>query len=213
MAEVQTTKTMKETAYEAIKEGIVSGEWAGGTFLSEKYLSELLQMSKTPIRSALDRLEMIGLVKHSPKQGVIVQEISLKKILEIYELRLALETFAARQMTGKLDDAFFSHMDVNLEQQAEAVKQEDVALYVRLDRQFHEMIVSGLGNDEFTEAMSRIQDKFLIAVRTTFVKNKKRLWGSLEEHIRIREALAAKDTGLTERLIAGHIEFVKTVLL
>ncbi|GGD69786.1 GntR family transcriptional regulator [Paenibacillus nasutitermitis] len=213
MADIQTTKTMKDTAYEAIKEGIVSGEWSGGTFLSEKYLSELLQMSKTPIRSALDRLEMIGLVKLSPKQGVIVQEISLKKILEIYELRLALETFAAKQMTGKLDDTFFMLMDRNLEQQAEAVKQEDVGLYVRLDREFHEMIVRGLGNDEFTEAMSRIQDKFLIAVRTTFVKNKKRLWGSLEEHIRIREALTARDVVRTEQLIAAHIEFVKTVLL
>ncbi|MBP1988433.1 GntR family transcriptional regulator [Paenibacillus eucommiae] len=213
MGDVQSTKTLKETAYEVIKERIVNGEWSGGTFLSEKALSELLEMSKTPIRSALDRLEMMGLVKLSPKQGVIVQEISLKKILEIYELRLALETFAVRQLTGKLDALFFSRLDANLEAQAAAVQAEDVIKYVHLDRQFHEMIVDSLDNSEFAEAMSRIQDKFIIAVRTTFIKNKKRLWGSLEEHRSIRDALAGNDPLVTEQLIAKHIEFVKMILL
>src|SRR5690242_8654838 len=97
MTAIFREKTLKDIAYDQIKQRIVSGEWTGGTFLTEKFLSDLLQMSKTPIRSALDRLEMNGLVKLSPKQGIIVQEVSLKKVLEIYELRLSLETFAARQ--------------------------------------------------------------------------------------------------------------------
>jgi len=206
-------RTLKEKAAETIRERIVSGEWPGGTFLSEKFLSELLQMSKTPIRSALDRLEMMGLVKQSPNQGVIVQEISLKKILEIYELRLSLETFAARRLTGKMDRAFFDGLDENIARQEEMIREDDVNAYVRLDREFHERIVAGLDNEEYTEAMARIQDKFLMAVRTTFVKNKERLWGSIGEHRQIREALAGNDPAATERLVAGHIEFVKTVML
>ncbi|GAA3399608.1 GntR family transcriptional regulator [Paenibacillus hodogayensis] len=213
MLNLPVSKTMKEQAYEVIKANIVNGVWSGGTFLTEKSLSDLLHMSKTPIRSALDRLEMMGLVKLSPNQGVIVQEISLKKILEIYELRLALETFAARQLTGRLDAAFFERLDDILQRQAGAIEEENIADYVELDRQFHERIVAGLDNEEYTEAMSRLQDKFLIAVRTTFVKNKQRLWGSYEEHLRIRHALAGQDGGLTEELLAKHIEFVKTIML
>ncbi|WP_308637959.1 GntR family transcriptional regulator [Paenibacillus silvisoli] len=205
--------TMRDQAFEAIKRGIVSGEWPGGTFLSEKMLSELLGMSKTPIRSALDRLEMMGLVKLAPKQGVTVQEVSLKKILEIYELRMSLETFAVRRLTGQMDAAFFAGLDANLALQAEAIGREDIIRYVELDRQFHAMIIAGLDNEEYTEVMSRIQDKFLLVVRTTFDRNKQRLAGSIEEHWQIRHALAGADPELTVRLTQRHIEYVKKIML
>ncbi|MFD0715006.1 GntR family transcriptional regulator [Paenibacillus sp. GCM10027626] len=208
----QAYKTLKEKAVETIRENIVSGRWPGGMFISEKMLKELLQMSNTPIRAALDRLEVMGLVKQSPKQGVIVQEISLKKIFEIYELRLSLETFAARKLTGRMDELFFMELDENLHQQEQAAAAVDIAAYVRLDRQFHERIVAGLDNEEYNEAMYRIQDKFLMAVRTTFNRNKARLPGSIEEHRQIRLALAGNDPQLTERLVAHHIEFVKSVM-
>lgn len=68
---------------------------------------------------------MIGLVKHTPNQGVIVQEMSLKKIMEIYELRLSLETFAAKHLIGKMDASFFRQLDDNLTLQEQCVKQED----------------------------------------------------------------------------------------
>lgn len=213
MQSIFREKTLKDKAYEQIKERIVSGEWTGGTFLTEKFLSDLLQMSKTPIRSALDRLEMNGLVKLSPKQGIIVQEVSLKKVFEIYELRLSLETFAARHLTGKLNKDHFDLFDINLKDQADAIRNDDIMRYVELDGKFHEMLISGLDNEEFNEVMTRIQDKFLMAVRVTFIKNKERLWGSLEEHQKIREALAGDDPEMTENLVARHIEYVKTIML
>jgi len=169
-------------------------------------------MSNTPIRSALDRLEIMGLVKQSPNQGVIVQEISLKKVFEIYELRLSLETFAGRKVTGRMDQDFFDGLDDNLQQQERAIEVEDIAAYVRLDREFHRQIVAGLDNEEYNEALSRIQDKFLMAVRTTFVRKKTRLQTSLEEHWQIRQALAGSDPLETERLLERHIEYVKTVM-
>ncbi|MFD2330500.1 GntR family transcriptional regulator [Cohnella sp. GCM10020058] len=209
----ETGTTLRDEAFRQIKERIVQGEWGGGTFLSERRLSETLQMSKTPIRSALDRLEMMGLVRLMPNQGFVVQEISLRKIMDIYELRLSLETFAVGRLTGNMDRAFFGRLDENLDKQAEAAEREDIVGYVELDRQFHEAIIAGLANEEYADAMSRIQDKFLMAVRTTFYKNKSRLWGSLAEHRKIRDALAGDDPSLTERLIRDHIEFVKQIML
>ncbi|MFC3803235.1 GntR family transcriptional regulator [Cohnella sp. GCM10012308] len=209
----ETGTTLRDEAFRQIKERIVQGEWGGGTFLSERRLSETLQMSKTPIRSALDRLEMMGLVKLMPNQGFVVQEISLRKIMDIYELRLSLETFAVGRLTGNMDRTFFGRLDENLDKQAEAAEREDIVGYVELDRQFHEAIIAGLANEEYADAMSRIQDKFLMAVRTTFYKNKSRLWGSLEEHREIRDALAGNDPSLSERLIREHIEFVKQIML
>jgi DNA-binding GntR family transcriptional regulator len=196
-----------------MKGNIVDGVWGGGTFLSEKWLCDQLRMSKTPVRSALDRLEMMGLVKLFPNQGVVVAEISLRKILEIYELRKALETYAAKKLTGKLDAAFFRRMDDNLRQQELAIDQYQVVEYVKLDAEFHSMIVAALDNEEYADAMMRMQDRFLMAVRTTFLKNRDRLRGSMEEHYSIREALAGSDPDRTERLIDAHIEYVKSVML
>jgi DNA-binding GntR family transcriptional regulator len=204
---------MREAAFNRIKQGIVSGEWEGGTFLSEKNLSELLQMSKTPIRSALDRLEAVGLIKLVPNQGFVVQEISLKKIMDLYELRLSLETFAANRLTGRMGGDFFEKLDANLEEQSHAVESEDIVSYVELDRQFHESIIWGLDNEEYAEAMSRIQDKFLLAVRTTFYRNKTRLWGSLNEHKQIRLALEGNNPGKTVELLTNHIQFVERIML
>jgi DNA-binding GntR family transcriptional regulator len=169
-------------------------------------------MSNTPIRSALDKLEMMGLVKQSPNQGAVVQEISLKQIFDIYELRLALETFAAKRLTGKLDVPFFRSLDDNLEQQERMVEARDIAGYVRLDREFHELIVAALDNELYTDALRRIQDPFLIAVRTTFMRNETRLLGSIAEHRQIRDALAGGDPEHTERLVVHHIEYVKMML-
>ena len=170
-------------------------------------------MSKTPIRSALDRLEAAGLVKLVANQGFVVQEISLKKIMEIYQLRLSLETFAVEQLTGKMDPAFFERIDDNLTRQQEAARAEDIVAYVELDRQFHETIVSGLANEEYSEAMTRIQDKFLMAVRTTFNKNRGRLLGSIREHRLIRDALAGGDPAATVELVRKHIVYVERIML
>lgn len=204
--------TLKETAYQYIRRNIVDGTWGGGTFLPEQLLCEQLNMSKTPIRSALDRLEMLGLVKHYPKQGVVVSEMSLQKIFQIYELRKALEVYAVKRLTGKLSEAFFERMDENISLQLALIKQDDIAGYVELDRQFHMMIITGLDNEEYSAAMTRIQDQFLLAVRTTFLKNLHRLVGSIEEHRQIRLALAGNDPELTERLMIEHIEYVQQVM-
>ncbi len=205
--------TLKETAYQYIRKCIVDGVWSGGTFLSEHSLCEQLGMSKTPIRSALDRLEMMGLVKLFPNQGAVVSEVSLKRILEIYELRLALETYAVRWLTGKLDHSFFVRMDNNISLQATSITNDDIPEYVRLDRQFHEMIIAGLDNEEYAAVMMRMQDQFLLAVRTTFMKNRQRLEGSIEEHRKIRAALAGNDPERSERLMIEHLEFVKRIML
>jgi DNA-binding GntR family transcriptional regulator len=209
----QAYKSLKEKAVETIRERIVGGVWPGGMFLSEKMLKELLQMSSTPIRSALDRLEMMGLVKQAPNQGAFVRDLSLKEILNVYELRLAMETFAARTLTGRMGRPFFDGLDANLAGQEQAIEADDIQLYVRLDREFHGSIVRGLDNEDYVEAMDRIQDKFLMAVRTTFEKNRDRLWGSIDEHRQIRHALAGRDPLLTEGLIGRHIEYVKTIML
>ena len=97
---------LKERAYTEIKQRILSGVLAPSTFLSERQMAGQLAMSKTPIRAALQRLEVEGLVTISPQQGIIVRDLSVHEIADLYEMRAALETYVARTLAGRLTVAW-----------------------------------------------------------------------------------------------------------
>ena len=80
---------LKERAYDEIKRLILTGELNPGTFLAERQLAARLGMSKTPVRSALERLESEGFISISPQQGAIIRDLSLDEIADQYEIRTA----------------------------------------------------------------------------------------------------------------------------
>ncbi len=93
---------LKERAYVEIKRGILSGKLAAGSFLAERQLAAQLGMSKTPVRSALERLESEGLLSISPQQGAIIRDLAVTEVADQYEIRMAIESFVVRALAGKL---------------------------------------------------------------------------------------------------------------
>ena len=87
--------TLPGGAYERLKNAIITGELGPGTHLVESSLARLCQVSRTPVREALTRLEQDGLV-HQGARGLVVRERSPEEILDIYETRIVLEATAAR---------------------------------------------------------------------------------------------------------------------
>ena len=94
---------LKDQAYENLKNLILEEVFAPGTFLSERQLAARLDMSKTPIRSALERLETEGFVTVSPQQGIVVRESSLREIVDLFDIRIALEVFVVQSIAGRLN--------------------------------------------------------------------------------------------------------------
>ena len=87
---------LKEQAYEQIKSRLLNNNYPPGSFLAERRLAENLGMSKTPVRAALERLELEGFITVSPQQGIVVRELSVREIADQYELRAALESYTLR---------------------------------------------------------------------------------------------------------------------
>src|SRR5580700_8790566 len=85
---------LKDRAYERIKSRLLNNDYPPGTFLSERQLAENLGMSKTPVKAALERLESEGLIAVSPQQGIVVRELSVHEIADLYEIRAALESYS-----------------------------------------------------------------------------------------------------------------------
>ena len=93
---IERPRSLTESALVQIRDAIVAGELGLGQPLSERALSEMLHISKTPVREALARLRLEGLVRIYPQRGACVFSLSAQEVVEMCELRLALESAALR---------------------------------------------------------------------------------------------------------------------
>lgn len=144
---------LKDQAYQQLKQMLLDGTYAPGTFLSERQLAEQLGMSKTPVRAALERVEAEGYITVSPQQGIVVRELSLREIKEHYEIRIALETYIVRRLAGNLTAEQVDQIEDNLAQQVAAIQQNDTQSHVAYDRDFHLMLATFFDNREIVQVM------------------------------------------------------------
>lgn len=203
---------LKERAYEELRRLITRGELAPGTFLSERGLAARFGMSKTPVRSAIERLESEGFVSVSPQQGVVVRELSLRGVIDHFDIRIAIETFVVQRVAGKLLPEQISHLRVNLSEQARCAESHLVERSVELDADFHLSLCAFLGNQEITRVMWRQRDKLNQVVTTILRRNVERLATSYKEHAAITQAVIDGDGAQAARYLEAHLNFGKRVL-
>lgn len=198
---------LKDRAYDELKELILTGVYAPGTFLSERQLASQLGMSKTPIRSAIERLEMDGFLIVSPQQGIVVSELSLQEIIDHFEIRVALETFTMRRLAGRLSDDQLKRLQKNLEAQARCAKQgaQGVDRYRQLDTEFHVMLCDFLSNQEIIRVMWRLRDKLARVIYRVIQARPERMTSSYQEHTGILEALMEGDGELAATRMEEHL--------
>lgn len=204
---------LKDRAYAELKALIQGGTFKPGDFLSERQLAEELNMSKTPVRSALERLESEGFVVISPQQGIVVRELSLQEIVDLFDIRVALETFTVRKIAGKLTPPQAAELQANLDAQAEGVRTQDVASAPGLDAEFHLLLSRFLDNQEILRSMLQLQDKLHRIVSRISQRNPARMHTSYEEHQAIADAVMAGDGDLAAERVVQHLEFGKRFLV
>src|SRR4051794_17827836 len=173
---------MKERAYAELKRLILDGALAPGSFLAERQLAARLGMSKTPVRSALERLESEGFLSISPQQGAIVREVSLHEVADQYEIRQAIESFVVRTLAGKLSPEQVALLRANLDAQRLNLKAGDVTRGAALDGEFHGLFCEFLGNQEILRVMRQLRDKTHRLISQVFKLNPGRLASSYAEH-------------------------------
>ena len=183
---------LKEQAYEAIKAQIVSGELPPGAFLSERGLAARLGMSKTPVRTALERLEMERYVTISPQQGIIVRGLSVTEINDHFDLRIALETYVVGRLAGRLTADQFEVLANNVRANAAAAEAGDRARCMALDMAFHLLLCETLGNQEIFRVMEPQRAKFMSAI-LPLIGRPPDLSQTLAEHAGIVEAMRRGD--------------------
>jgi DNA-binding GntR family transcriptional regulator len=197
---------LKDRAYQELKRLIQSNVFPPGTFLSERKLVEQLHMSKTPIRSALEQLETLGLVRVSPQQGIVVRELSVQEILDLFDLRLAIEPFllgrlAERGLSTKQEE----RLQTNLEKQRKAAERADAITSTEVDIEFHLLLAEWFGNQEIVAVLRQALDKLFRSILRIWRAFPGRLNDSYQEHAGVLEALRREDSTQAVRRIEEHL--------
>jgi DNA-binding GntR family transcriptional regulator len=204
---------LKDQAYNNIKKLLMKGELSPGEFLSEGYLSEELGMSRTPIRSAIQRLEHEGIVKIHPKQGIYICDISIQQVNEIYEARAVLETFAIRKLSQTIERHQIQELQDILDHQFKEIQNQDIYLSLKYDTEFHLKIMELIENKEMYEMFKSIEAKLSFYGKKVLTKKMERLLQTYEEHLLILTELEKGNAESAVHNMEEHLQKGRRILL
>ena len=198
--------SMTDLTYQALKQAITAMniyDSAEDLRLDERRLADDLGVSRTPIREAIVRLELEGLVRTVPRRGTFVVRKSKKEVLEIITVWAALESMAARLITLQARDEEIASLRTIFATFQNGRLEAHLDEYSEANIQFHQRIVEMSG----CELLRKTADTLLIhmgAIRRRTISDEARVTRSIIDHMHIIEALEQRETELAERLVRQH---------
>ena len=156
IVEESAPRSLAEQAYQLLNAKITRLELAPGGVLVEKALMEDLGIGRTPIREALQRLAMEGLVSHLPNRGMLVADISATSVQHIYEFRALIDGYTARLAATRASEADIRELAALQSGLVRTTEDDDVDCYVLLDRRFYEVLCRAARNAYIAEVVPRI---------------------------------------------------------
>lgn len=195
---------LSQQMFEFLREQIINGQIQEGERLSETSLQKKFRASRSPIREALRRLEVEGLVEILPRRGNFVRRISVEDLREATEVRASLEGLATRLAADRITRGQLETLKKLLNQMDERLRMRDVEQYTLLHHRFHRTLVEVSGNHTLARLHAIVTEPF-ISHRLTYVYLK-RLHGFREiDHRQIYQALRAGEGIRACHLVERHV--------
>ena len=194
---------LSDKAYQLIRHKIITLELPPLTSIDEQVLMEDLQLGRTPIREALQRLAVEDLVFFAPRRGIFVSEISITDLQKIFEARLVLEGFCARLAAQRATAEQLARMD-DIVAGLDKVDGKESRALMAVDEAFHEWLYDAADNKFVADTLRRLHALsfrlwHLVLDRLGNVRE------AMEQHVEIAEAVKARDGTRAEVLIQRHI--------
>jgi DNA-binding GntR family transcriptional regulator len=197
-----------ERVYTHVKQAVLDRRYQGGTLLSEGELAEAVGVSRTPVREALLRLEVEGLLKLYPKKGALVLPVSAQEIADVVETRLLVEQHAVAKVVPAAG-LLLTKLEELLDKQRAHAAAGDLAAFAVADRCFHAEIVQAAGNAILAQLYDQLRDRQLRMGVATMHAEPGRIAKSITEHTEILDALRAGDAGAASTLVRRHLSWVR----
>ena len=196
-------QNLNSLAYQLIKELIISGELKPGEKLKETNLSERLNISRTPVRDAIRRLEQDNLVRIYPSQSTEVTRLSRTTITELYECQAVLEGLVAKSAAKHITEDDLNLIEESIYLSKRYFSNGELEKTVEKNTIFHDKLLESCNNQSLIQMMGNIRTQILrYRVLTSFVGFQPNF---IEEHLAIYHAVAEKKADEAEILMKKHV--------
>lgn len=203
--DITQSKTLKDSLHEALKKTIVLGDIPAGTRINEKELSESLNISRTPIRHALEKLEEEQLVERIYGSGVIVTGITKKDAIEIFDIRKSLDTLASIKAAQKMSKEDFDDLEALLLEANELYENKKNKKLTENFKSFNQFIYEKCDMKRLTSIITNLKE-YTDYFRVISIYSEERSGPALKGHWDIFEAMRRKDWKLLEETVHNHLE-------
>jgi len=190
--------------YQRLRQEILSLQLKPGTGLLERPLAKRLGVSRTPVREALQRLEAEGLTRRYPRIGMVVAELTMREVVEAFQIREFVEPPAAAiasQVLQREDMAELLNQFKQVES-SDADVAEKYTRHDRLDDRLHDIVIEATGNSRLIEIMGNLRG---LCSRARSYGTRIRYQEATREHQRLIRALMERDANKAESIMRRHL--------
>ncbi len=189
---------------EALQQQVFSGRYEDGDKLDEVRLAEQFEVSRTPIREALQELVGTGLAEQIPRRGVFVRLPGPVELMEMFETMAELEAACARLAASRITDTGLAQLREANSKCQEAIEVQDFDRYYAQNEAFHQAIYRGAANGFLAKQAAQLQNR-LKPYRKEQLRFRGRMDQSMAEHVAIVAALERGDGRAAEQALRDHV--------
>lgn len=197
--------TRGEEAYQKIRHSILKGKWAPAAPLSEYQLAAQFKLSRTPVREALTRLEQEGMVRTVPGRGTFVSDLTPHDIMEIYQVREQLESFAARLAAEQMGTDGLLKLERIIQEMHQGAAAGHSETIVEIDVSFHKTITQATQNHRMINILATLDDQ-MHRIRSLWLGQSRWLEGTLAEHDQIVKGITDRNPDAAEAAMRKHLQ-------
>ncbi|MDP2971420.1 MAG: GntR family transcriptional regulator [Deltaproteobacteria bacterium] len=200
---------VRQRAYEHLKSAILSGRLDPGKRLAEEHLAKELGVSRTPVREALHKLELEGLIKPLETRGFVVSKDSREEIEELFDMRAILEGYGLRVISEKVSENLLKQLNRLIENAEDALRRKQLREVFKWNTQFHDTLHRMVSEKKRLHRLLVNVRKYVLRYREDTLQYPDGGRRALDGHHKIVMALRLKDPDLCERVMREHIQEAK----
>ena len=196
---------LRDVVFNTLRQAIITGEFAPGERLMEIALANRLGVSRTPVREAIRKLELEGLVVMIPRKGADVAKITEKDLRDVLEVRSSLEELAAELAAERMNDEVKEKLEKALKEFEEAIESDDNAAIADSDVDFHDVIFEATGNARLIQIINNLREQ-MYRYRLEYVKDTEYHTVLLNEHRELAKAMVEGRKEDARKIMKRHID-------
>ena len=205
-------KPLRELVCENIRQAIIDGTFSPGERLMEIQLADEMGVSRTPVREAIRKLELEGVVVMIPRRGTYVADISIKDITEIYEIRTSLDVLAAGLAAERITDEELETLNRLLVEFGQHVNDGNMEKIVEVDTAFHDILYMASRNERLRMIINNLREQ-VTGIRSRSMSYPGRLMETMNEHRILVDCIAARDVESAQIAARNHMENAEHTLM